>query len=99
MASSKRIMISLPSSLLQEVDGLVAVEKINRSQLIREAMRLYLEERKKRDLRERMKRGYQEMARINLALAEEALFLDRESLALVQKDSETLAQKGSKNDE
>lgn len=89
MASSKRIMISLPNSLLQEVDGLVAVEKMNRSQLIREAMRLYLEERRKRDLRERMKKGYQEMARINLALAEEALFLDHESLDLAQKGSES----------
>jgi CopG family transcriptional regulator/antitoxin EndoAI len=52
-------------------------------------MRLYLEERRKRDLRERMKKGYQEMARINLALAEEALFLDHESLDLAQKGSES----------
>jgi len=73
MPESKRIMISLPSNLLQEVDGIVALEKGNRSEFIREAMRLYLEERKRRELREKLKRGYQEMASLNLALAEEGL--------------------------
>lgn len=71
MASSKRIVISVPDTLLREVDGLVAMERWNRSALIREAVRLYVEERKKRDMREQMIRGYREMARINLSLAEE----------------------------
>lgn len=69
--SSKRIVISVPANLLDEVDGLVAMERWNRSALIREAVRIYVEERKKRDMREQMKRGYLEMARINLTLAEE----------------------------
>lgn len=71
MASSKRIVVSVPDHLLQEVDGLVAVERWSRSALVREAVRIYVEERKKRDMREQMKRGYREMARINLTLAEE----------------------------
>jgi CopG family transcriptional regulator/antitoxin EndoAI len=71
MASSKRIVVSVPDSLLREVDGLVAMERWNRSALVREAVRIYVEERKKRDMRQQMKRGYREMARINLTLAEE----------------------------
>ncbi|HEY3364491.1 MAG TPA: ribbon-helix-helix protein, CopG family [Symbiobacteriaceae bacterium] len=71
MASLKRIVISVPANLLNEVDGLVAMERWNRSALIREAVRIYVEERKKRDMREQMKRGYREMARINLTLAAE----------------------------
>lgn len=71
MATSKRIVVSVPANLLREVDGLVAMERWNRSALIREAVRIYVEERKKRDMRQQMKRGYQEMARINLTLAEE----------------------------
>ena len=71
MASSKRIVVSVPANLLREVDGLVAMERWNRSALVREAVRIYVEERKKRDMREQMKRGYREMARINLTLAEE----------------------------
>jgi CopG family transcriptional regulator / antitoxin EndoAI len=71
MATSKRIVVSVPTHLLREVDGLVAMEQWNRSALIREAVRIYVEERKKRDMRQQMKRGYRAMARINLTLAEE----------------------------
>jgi len=76
MADSKRIMISLPDSLLQEVDTIVSMEKTNRSEFIREAMKLYIRERNKMELREQMKKGYQEMGVINLALAELGLSLD-----------------------
>ncbi|NLO90034.1 MAG: ribbon-helix-helix protein, CopG family [Clostridia bacterium] len=71
MPGVKRIMISLPESLLEEVDGLASLEKRNRSEFIREAMKLYINERKKRIMREQMKKGYQEMAEINLSLAKE----------------------------
>jgi len=72
MHNTKRIMISLPDHLLQEVDGIVAMENSNRSELIRQAMKLYLNERKKRFIRESMQRGYMEMAKINLSMASEA---------------------------
>mgnify|MGYP001206619110 CR=1 FL=1 len=72
LQNTKRIMISLPEYLLEEVDGIVQEEKLNRSELIRQAMKLYLVERKKRTLRESMQRGYMEMAKINLSMASEA---------------------------
>ncbi len=78
MAELKRIMISIPNSLLQEVDGFIAMEKLSRSQFVREAMRLYIEERKRKAVRDLMRKGYQEMAVINLALAEEGLSADVE---------------------
>lgn len=65
-------MISLPDYLLQEVDGIVQQEKSNRSEFIRQAMKVYLMERKKRHIREMMQRGYMEMAKINLNMASEA---------------------------
>ncbi|MBC8078736.1 MAG: ribbon-helix-helix protein, CopG family [Gorillibacterium sp.] len=70
--NTKRIMISLPDYLLQEVDGIVEIENSNRSEFIRQAMKLYLMERKKRFLRESMQRGYMEMAKINLHIASES---------------------------
>lgn len=73
MAEFKRIMITVPSSLLREVDGVVALEKGSRSEFIRKALIRFLEERKRRELRDRMKNGYLEMAKINLELAEEGL--------------------------
>lgn len=73
MAETKRIMISLPNSLLEEIDGIISIEKKNRSEFIREAMRLYIRERKKMEIREKLKSGYMEMSRINLNLAEVGL--------------------------
>jgi CopG family transcriptional regulator/antitoxin EndoAI len=78
VAELKRIMISIPNSLLQEVDGIIAMEKLSRSQFVREAMRLYIEERKRKAVRDMMRKGYQEMAIINLTLAEEGLTADVE---------------------
>lgn len=70
MAETKRIMISLPDSLLEEIDGIVSIERKNRSEFIREAMKLYIRERHKIQIREKMKCGYKEMAQINLTLSE-----------------------------
>jgi CopG family transcriptional regulator/antitoxin EndoAI len=72
-------MISLPSNLLAEVDDLVSVEKKNRSEFIREAMKLYLAEKRRRNLREEMKQGYQNMAELNLLLAREGSQLEEEA--------------------
>ena len=79
LVRTKRIMISLPQNLLTEVDGVVELEKRTRSEFIREAMKLYLQERKKRQIRERMQEGYMEMARLNLALANEAIDAENEA--------------------
>jgi len=79
-------MISLPQSLLEEVDGLLALERRNRSEFIREAMKAYISERKRRSVREEMKRGYQEMAQLNLALAQEHCALEDEVQGLYESD-------------
>lgn len=85
MTETKRIMISLPHNLLQEVDGVVAREKRTRSEFIREAMRLYLREREKQQIREKMERGYLEMAGINLSLARESLEIENESIQVAEE--------------
>ena len=79
MANTKRIMISLPQALLQEVDGVVETDNSNRSELIREAMKLYLQERRKKHIRDSMQKGYMEMANINLNLASESFLLEEEA--------------------
>ncbi|SFS89527.1 CopG family ribbon-helix-helix protein [Marininema halotolerans] len=79
LSETKRIMISLPQHLLQEVDGLVQKENSNRSEFVRQAMKLYLYERKKRLIREMMQRGYMEMAKINLNIASEAFEAEDEA--------------------
>ncbi len=83
--STKRIMISLPDNLLQEVDVIVELENSNRSEFIRQAMKLYLLERKKRQLRDAMQRGYMEMAKINLHIASEAFQAEEDAGSTVNR--------------
>ncbi len=85
MPETKRIMISLPDNLLSEVDGVVASEKKTRSEFIREAMKLYLQERKKRQIREKMQKGYLEMAKINFNLSREALYAENEAVLITEE--------------
>ena len=56
MAELKKILVSLPDSLLREVDEIVAIEKKNRSEFIREAMKLYIRERHRLEIRENEER-------------------------------------------
>ena len=76
MSRLKKILISLPDTLLDEVDNLAIEQNINRREFIREAMKLYIKEKKKRELATRMKKGYEEMASINIELSEYCLRAD-----------------------
>ena len=66
MAAARRIELTLPEGLLETVDSIAEKENITRSECIESAMRFYIEEREKRDLRDQMIQGYQEMAEINI---------------------------------
>ena len=78
MSSLRKILISLPDNLLKEVDYIVSAGKINRSEFVREAMKSYIREIKKHELRDKMKKGYQEMAEINIILAEMCVEADND---------------------
>jgi CopG family transcriptional regulator/antitoxin EndoAI len=78
LSELRKILISLPDNLLKEVDSIVSVEKINRSEFVREAMKLYIREKRKIEMRDKMKKGYQEMAEINARLAEMCFDADSE---------------------
>jgi CopG family transcriptional regulator / antitoxin EndoAI len=81
---NKKVLVSLPHGLLQQMDELMNTEHISRSQIIREAMQLYIRERHRMEIRERMRRGYEEMARINNEWAELGLLPDEKSLELYE---------------
>lgn len=70
MDGLKKVLISIPDNLLKEIDSIVFDEKTNRSEFVRKAMKLYIRERRKMQMREKMTKGYQEMAQINIKLAE-----------------------------
>lgn len=80
MAQHKKILVTLPDSLLDEVDEYVARQNSSRSEFVREAMKLYIKERKRAQLHEEMKKGYLEMAGLNAKLAEACVVADNEAL-------------------
>lgn len=84
MSATRRIMICLPESLIEELDHMTGSENKNRSELMREAMRFYLAEKKKSRIREQMRRGYLEMAQINLAIAHEAYQYEEEVTIVIE---------------
>lgn len=84
MAQSK-VLISLPPELLKEADAFAQERGLRRSELIRAALKQYLEREHRMELRAEMQRGYLEMARINQSLAEEALPLDEEALEVYEQ--------------
>ena len=79
MSQLKKVLITVPDSLLEAVDSAAKVENINRSEFVREAMKMYLSERRKHTRKEQLKKGYQQMAEINLSLAE--VYFDAEEEA------------------
>ena len=85
MAEVKKVLITLPESLLSEVDYLASLDNKNRSEFIREAMQHYLDERSHSELRTKMVQGYSEMADINRRISEEWLETENE-VSILQDD-------------
>lgn len=79
MSQLKKVLITVPDSLLEAVDSAAKVENVNRSEFVREAMKMYLSERRKHTRKEQLKKGYQQMAELNLSLAE--VYFDAEEEA------------------
>ena len=84
MSRQKKILISLPDSLLCEADNIADSQNINRSEFIRRAMKLYIHEKKKAEIAEKLKKGYEEMAELNLELSELCLETDNRQLQLYE---------------
>jgi CopG family transcriptional regulator/antitoxin EndoAI len=78
-----KLMIDVPEPLLVEIDSLENGSHIDRNELVLEALRYYLVERKRTVTIEQMKKGYAEMSEINLSLTDELLPLDVEALNLI----------------
>ena len=74
--AKRKISVTLPDLLLEEVDGLASSLNRSRSELIAAALKQYLKERKSIELKEQLKKGYFEMGDINLSIAENSLLSD-----------------------
>ncbi|MFT8873110.1 MAG: antitoxin [Sporolactobacillus sp.] len=75
----REIVLSLPQHVLNEIDGVASRDQVNRTELLHRAIRMYLRERNKGNVRELMRQGYREMAKINLNIASEAFLAEEEA--------------------
>ena len=69
MATNRRVSLSVSEKLLAELDTFAGMDRRRRDELLGEALGWYLKERKRIHLHNEMRRGYEEMAAINLRLA------------------------------
>ena len=76
----KKILITLPEEMLTEVATEVHEEATNRSKFIRTAIRSYLKSSKEGRIREKLKKGYLNMAQVNLSIANMCISADSEQL-------------------
>lgn len=75
----------MPHCLLEEVDGLVAQDQDSRSNVIRQATMMYVQQRKREKIREWLQQGYVEMAPLNLRLAAEAFPAETEADVIARR--------------
>lgn len=85
MAETRRIIVCLPESIIEEVDDIASTEKKNRSDFIQEAIYTVLLERRKAGIREQMRLGYMEMAQINLTIAADLCQVEEEATICYEK--------------
>ncbi len=76
----KEISLSMPDSMLSEIDFLARLENNNRNDFIVQIVRSYLKEKRRLELKSVMRAGYLEMAELNLKIANESLFTDEIAL-------------------
>ena len=85
MSRTKKIVVSIPNNLLEQVDCIISLENKNRSEFIRDAMRLYIRERENIRLIDQLKNGYVQMAEINIKFAEMGIYGDYEDFVVYEK--------------
>lgn len=70
MSNSKRLVVSLSDTLYDEFNSALKEDCKKRSEFIKEAIILYIRDKKRLDNISRMEKGYREMAQLNLEFAE-----------------------------
>ena len=76
MSGSKRIVVNLSEKVFDDFNAALEKDSKKKSEFIREAIILYIKERKKFDISSQMQKGYTEMAELNLEISEMGMKCD-----------------------
>lgn len=77
--SMRKVMFTAPPELLSRLDATVDQLGANRSQLIREAIELYLDTIRRQELRSQLEEGYRAHAAHDLQISEAFRYADYEA--------------------
>jgi len=83
--AQRKISLSLPELLIDEIDMLAKSDGQTRSKLIALAIKHYVRERRRIELKSQMRKGYLEMSNINLDIASESLLSDESALNIYEE--------------
>ena len=83
--AQRKISVTLPDLLVTEVDALASSFNRSRSELIALAVKRYIGETRKIELKEQLKKGYLEMGNINLSIAENSLLSDESAYEIYEE--------------
>lgn len=76
MSKSKKFNVELPEYLIEEIEIYCKKNNEERNELLSQAVKLYLRERKKEEVRSHLRDGYKKMAGLNQQLADEGFSSD-----------------------
>ena len=79
MPQLKKILLALPDPLLQQLDDLSKKKGVSRSRILRDAAEDFVKKEKRKTVQD-LKKGYTEMGKLNLKLAEICFDADQEAL-------------------
>lgn len=85
MSETNAIVVGISSNLPGKANGMVPMEHKNMSDFVMEALKLFIEEKKRLETIEKLKSGYIEMSDLNKRLAE--MGLEQDSLELTLYES------------
>lgn len=72
LEENRRVIVRMPHHLVDALDKMADGEGRHRSEVIRESVEFYIAEQRKRQLRQELIQGYQELGALNAALVEDS---------------------------
>ena len=81
----RKISVTLPDLLVTELDTLASSFNRSRSEFVALAVRRYINETRKTELKEQLKKGYLEMGELNLSIAEDSLLSDERACEIYEE--------------
>jgi len=73
LSESRKLKIELPEYLVEEIERYCKSHNQQRNNFLNQAVKFYLEELKKEEVRNHLRDGYKKMAGLNQQLADEGL--------------------------